>query len=338
MPASDHAALLDVLDEPAFLLTPDHSIARANRAARRTFGEGLDGQPFAGLVATEHDRFAAYLGRCSGTAQALPGSIDLRRADGAPARFRTQGARVALGEGVFVALRCIPSQAEAFPLLGRKIAELHAEIRERRVAQAALEEALRNNEVLLRELHHRVKNNIQMIVGLLSSARRDARSEEARRVLQEAGARMIAIGAVQQLMHQSQEIRSIQAAAFIHALCDAVEASFGGALRLRVAADEGAITNEVALPLALIMNELLTNAFKHASETGGGCTDVSLRRGERHWELVIHDDGPGLPPDVEARRASGLGLVRGLCRQIGAAFETENRNGLRCSIRFDASD
>jgi two-component sensor histidine kinase len=338
MAVGDPAALLDALDEPAFLLTSARSIAHANRAARRTFGDGLGGQAFSDLVAVAQDLFAAYLGRCSGTAQALPGSVTLRCADGKEARFRTQGARVALGEGVFVMLRCVRSQGEEFPLLARKIAELHAEIRERRVAQAALEEALRNNEVLLRELHHRVKNNIQMVVGLLSSARRDAQSEEARRVLQEAGARMIAIGAVQQLMHESQEIRSITASAFIHALCDAVEASFGGALRLRVETDDGKISNEVALPLALILNELLTNAFKHAGGAGGGSAEVSLRRGDGLWVLVVHDDGPGLPPGTEDRRASGLGLVRGLCRQIGAALEIENRNGLRCSIRFDASD
>lgn len=233
-----------------------------------------------------------------------------------------------------VFVRCLHSQRDQFPILAAKIRELNAEIHQRRRIQAALEESLRSNEVLLRELHHRVKNNLQMLIALMAGAQRETSSVEARLVLEEAIQRITALGSLQRLMHESQDLKAISSSSFVHAICDATATTISDRLRMEVHADDSELAHDAAVPLALILNELLTNAAKHAGCRTGGSVRVELFNQNPGWELVVHDNGPGLPPDPKHRRFSGLGLVSGLCRQLGASLDIKNDDGARFVIRF----
>ena len=225
-------------------------------------------------------------------------------------------------------------QEPTFILTG--VQELNAEIHARRRTQAGLEEALWRNETLLRELHHRVKNNIQLILGLFSAAERETKSQEVKAFLEDAKRRLIAIGTAQNLMYQSQQMRTLSLGPLLRALCEAIGVAFRTAGRIEVTTVEAEVSNETAFPLALILNELVTNAFKHGCPGEDSLVEVAMERDGDGFVLVVQDGGPGVAAEATGRRSSGLGLVYGLCRQIGGSFGIENAGGARCIVRFPA--
>ncbi|MHA6297824.1 sensor histidine kinase [Devosia sp. CAU 1758] len=324
-------AVLDALEEPAFLVDLKGKIAFSNQAAGSLFGSSRGGGNLLDFAEQPHDSLTEFLRRCSGTTQSLPGAATLRDVSGTPVRFRLRGTRTQIHDSPFIFVRCLHPHRDQFPVLAAKVRELNSEVHQRRRVQAALEESLRSNEILLRELHHRVKNNLQMLIALMHGAQRETNSAEARLILEEVIQRIAAIASLQQLMHESQDIETISSAAFVHAICDATSTTISGGLRIDVQVDDGELAHETATPLALILNELLTNAAKHAN----GSVKVTLVKHPDGWELVVHDNGPGLPLDPKNRRSSGLGLVKGLCRQLGASLLMENADGARFVIRFD---
>ncbi|MFN4091163.1 MAG: histidine kinase dimerization/phosphoacceptor domain -containing protein, partial [Alphaproteobacteria bacterium] len=184
--------ILGFLREPAFVLDAGGLVLAANAAAHRAAGSAPVGRALADLTEPDGTDLALYLRRCTGTTAPLIGTLTLRRASGPPERWRTYGARIAGGgDAVRIALRCEPAAAGEFSVLARKVRELNAEIRERRSTQARLEETLLGNEILLRELHHRVKNNIQMLLGLFSAAERESSSAEVRSFIHDARQRLV---------------------------------------------------------------------------------------------------------------------------------------------------
>ncbi len=326
-------ALLQFLAEPVFVLSPAGDVLNANAAARQLVGADPTGHNLAAF-AVEPDALHPYLRRCSGSSAPLLGALALKTAGGAEVKLRTYGARLGGVEPPRLALRCTPLNTNEFSVLGQKVRALNAEIRERRRTQAALEETLRDNHVLFRELQHRVKNNIQSMLGMFSAARREARSQELRDFLEGASQRLLAIGAVQQLMYQAQQLDAVSAPEFVQSVCAAVRAGLGPEAEMRVEAAPEQLPNDAAFPLALILNELLTNAVKYGLRDGRGVITVALERRGDELELVVKDEGPGIMHDAPERRASGLGLVRGLCRQIGGRLDIANEGGARCAVRF----
>jgi two-component sensor histidine kinase len=245
------------------------------------------------------------------------------------------GARLR-GDALRLAIRCVPAESGEFSILARKVQELNAEIHARRRTQAGLEEALRRNETLLRELHHRVKNNIQLILGLFSAAERETNSQEVKTFLSDAKRRLIAIGTAQNLMYQSQQMRTLSLGPLLRALCEAIGVAFRTAGRIEVRTVDADVSNETAFPLALIVNELVTNAFKHGCPSAESVVEIVMDRDGADFVLSVRDGGPGIAADAPGRRSSGLGLVQGLCRQIGGSFTVENAGGARCIVRFPA--
>lgn len=192
-----------------------------------------------------------------------------------------------------------------------------------------------NQQVLLNELNHRVKNNIQMLHGLLQAAHRDAKSAEARTVLHDVGRRVAAMAAAQRLLYDHSNPRSLSIMEFLHAICTAARQSFDGDIAVRLIGDRGHLSSDVSMPLALILNELLTNAAKHGKRDDRPETiSVSLTRSEHGFVLRVTDEGPGLEQRDVTRRTSGLDLVHGLARQIGGTFAIEPGAGAQCVVRF----
>jgi two-component sensor histidine kinase len=329
--------LLDILTEPAFVLAPDSRVIHANRAARRHLGIDPRERSLFEFAGSSAKSLLPFLERCSGTSSQLIGATMLRRLDGSETKFRAYGSRLPdRGEGVRIALRCVAAASDGFSILAKQVRELNNEVMLRTRAQASLEESLRHNEILLRELHHRVKNNIQMIHGLFAAAQRETQSDEVRSFLGTAINRLVSIGTAQQILYEAQELESVSTQAFIRALCDALRTTFGSTFELDCKVSDGRLSSETALPLALIVNELLTNAMKYGVSQGIARVEVSLDESQGDWLLAVRDHGPGMPDQVSERRASGLGLVRGLCRQIGGAMAIESRNGTIVTVRFQS--
>ncbi|HSP25727.1 MAG TPA: histidine kinase dimerization/phosphoacceptor domain -containing protein, partial [Saliniramus sp.] len=327
--------LLEILTEPAFVLAPDSRVIHANRAARRILGVDPRERSLCEFAGSSTTSLLPFLARCSGTSSQLIGATVLKTADGSERKFRAYGSRLPDREQkVRIALRCIATATDGFSVLARQVRDLNKEVMLRTRAQAHLEESLRHNEILLRELHHRVKNNIQMIHGLFAAAQRETSSDEIRSFLDTAINRLVSIGTAQQILYEAQELESVSTQVFIRALCDALGVTFGASFELDCKVSDGRLSSETALPLALIVNELLTNAMKYGKSGGVARVEVSLDDSDGEWLLVVRDHGPGMPEQVSERRASGLGLVRGLCRQIGGAMAIESRSGTIVSVRF----
>ena len=189
-------------------------------------------------------------------------------------------------------------------------------------------------KILLDELNHRVKNNMQMLCGLLETAQRDA-APDAQTVLKDASRRVAAMAAAQQVLYSSSVATTFNAADFLHAVGKSAQQAFGKSVKLKIETATGFLANDVSMPLALILNELLTNAAKHGLRQASETTIMAgLRSIGEEMVLWVEDEGPGFDYRPAERRSSGLGLVAGLARQIQGTFEVERGIGARCIVRF----
>jgi PAS domain S-box-containing protein len=189
--------------------------------------------------------------------------------------------------------------------------------------------------ILLNELNHRVKNNMQMLQILLEAGARRARSPEAREVLEEASGRVIAMAAAQRVLYTTHDATRFNARDFLGAVCETAKQTFPEELVIDYEADAVQLPNDAAMPLALIANELLTNAVKYGLDgPGAGTIRVRLRKEGESFLFYVEDDGPGFDLPSIQRRSSGLALVQGLARQLTGKFEVTRTPATRCSVRF----
>jgi len=196
-------------------------------------------------------------------------------------------------------------------------------------------EAETQQRILFSELNHRIKNNMQMLHALLSAALRETQSAEARAVLTDAIHRVGAMAAAQQVLYQTNNAACYSAKEFLASVCASAQQAFKPGIELQFESVSEQLSNDTAMPLALILNELLTNAVKHGvNGRNEGSIRVGLRKDGDHFALHVEDDGPGFELPEARRRSSGLGLVMGLARQIGGAFEVDRLPGARCTVRF----
>jgi PAS domain S-box-containing protein len=190
--------------------------------------------------------------------------------------------------------------------------------------------------LLLNELNHRTKNNMQTLQSLLFSAARGTKSEEARRVLSEAGGRIAAMAAAQRVFYGTSDASRFSVDDFLGAVIETVRQTLPADVMIVREPASGALANDFAMPLALILNELLTNAAKHGiKEPAKDRVRVGLIERAERFELYVEDDGPGFDLDAVRSSSSGLRLVLGLARQLRAGFEV-TRMPSRASLRFAA--
>jgi PAS domain S-box-containing protein len=189
--------------------------------------------------------------------------------------------------------------------------------------------------VLLNELNHRVKNNMQMLQILLEAGAQRAHSSEAREVLEEASGRIMAMAAAQRVLYTTPDATRFDAHDFLNTVCETAKQTFPQELDIDYEADAIRLSNDAAMPLALIANELLTNAVKYGlNGRTAGTIRVRLRKEGDSLLFYVEDDGPGFDLQLVQRRSSGLKLVQGLARQLGGTFEVTATPATRCIVRF----
>jgi two-component sensor histidine kinase len=208
-----------------------------------------------------------------------------------------------------------------------------------RFDRALLDEAERTaafKDMLLRELHHRVKNNLLQVQSLLRM--RNVRSGAAPGVLEEIENRVWAMGQVHELLHESEKLSAVDLDDLVGAICrnpSIVPPERN--VTLRYHCEPLVVDVELASPIALILVELLTNAVKHAfPHAEGGAITVSIRQEGQTGMLEVADDGVGLA-EGDASRRSGLRLVDGLVQQIGGTLEVAAGGGARFIVCFPLS-
>lgn len=210
---------------------------------------------------------------------------------------------------------------------------------ERRRAEAELLATIREKEVLLKELNHRAKNNLQVVTALLSMQARRSDDENFRALVQAARGRVEAMARAHEQLHSSSDLSRIDFSGYLKNLSRFIYSSHGGESRgiaLELDVEKHELPLDRAVTAGLVVNELLTNAFKHAF-TGDepGRIGVRLRARDHLLELTLEDNGKGLDTQEASSRAPlGLGLVATLAEQLDAALESEPGPGTRLRLTF----
>ncbi|HLO60024.1 MAG TPA: histidine kinase dimerization/phosphoacceptor domain -containing protein [Bacteroidales bacterium] len=197
-------------------------------------------------------------------------------------------------------------------------------------------------ESLLKEIHHRVKNNLMVISSLLNLQSGHITDDQTRSAVKESQSRVKSMALIHQLLYQTEEFTRIDFPKYLEQLLASLQGAYirpGSKIQYRVYAEDIHIDIDTAIPLGLITNELATNAYKYAFEDrDSGEIDVVFKKvSVTKCMLSVTDNGKGLPPgfDPENTDTLGLKLVRILSRQIKASFEFRNHNGSSFSIFFD---
>jgi len=232
-----------------------------------------------------------------------------------------------------------------FPTLGRRVMLLNArqvfdedgtgsalllaieDVTERRGTEREKDELLRQKEILLQEMQHRVANSLQIIASILLLKARTVQSEETRLHLQDAHQRVMSVATVQQQLHASGLNERIVIGPYLTKLCASLAKSMVGdrrPLSIVVQATRGAATSSEAVSLGLIVTELVINALKHAFPTGeAGEISVSYDARDSRWRLSVADNGAGPGAATAGRPHTGLGtsIVEALAHQLDATVE-----------------
>lgn len=221
---------------------------------------------------------------------------------------------------------------------GRRLSEESARLAEES-AQLAEESArlAERSELLFQELQHRVGNNLQMVAAVLSMQLRGLDEPRARRAISESVARVQVIGSIQRRLYRSNG-ELVPLDDFIPQVCDQLMQSSGRpGVTCKVKAASGLVLPpDAAVPLALILAEALANALEHGfAGRDAGQIDVVLEQNDEAVNLLVRDDGAGLPPDFDLVRSDSLGLriSRVLSRQLGAGYALESASP-GCTMRL----
>ncbi|MGA9081207.1 MAG: histidine kinase dimerization/phosphoacceptor domain -containing protein [Pseudolabrys sp.] len=230
-----------------------------------------------------------------------------------------------------------------FPRVGRRIMRLSArklfyeegthnttllafeDITHRRAIEQQVQELLREKDMLLEEMQHRVANSLQIIASILLIKARTVQSEETRLQLEDAHKRVLSVAAVQQHLQASGRFAPIEISNYLAKLCETLAQSMIGdsrAISLKVEADARTVVSHEAVSIGLIVTELVMNALKHAfpTERPDAAIVVSYKVAETDWKLTISDNGVGMPDLNASEKKGGLGtsLVQSLAKQLDA--------------------
>lgn len=237
-----------------------------------------------------------------------------------------------------------------FIVLGLLFSQYCLKQRNNKKLEAKQEEINRQNKILrrlvdekewlLKEIHHRVKNNLQIVISLLNTQSAYLDNKDALLAIQNSQHRMHAMSLIHQKLYQSDNLASIDMAWYIYELVNYLRECFDTDRKISFELDTEKMELDVAqaVPLGLILNEAISNAIKYAFPSGErGIVKISLKKtGEDSYQLIISDNGIGLPDDFEHenRDSLGMSLMVGLTDQLDGSFSIESNNGLSVIIAF----
>lgn len=204
-----------------------------------------------------------------------------------------------------------------------------------------LEAALEQKTLLLHEVDHRVKNNLQIVAGMIRNQARFAASDETKDALTTATTRVETLGAVHQALYQSHDVSTIDIAEVAGQIAQSIVMATGRAnIHVRTDLEPMVVPARFASPVALLLNEVVTNAVKHAfpDENQLGTITVSTRSDAEHRRLIIQDDGSGMPTTTPSKKTFGTRLITSLVRQLDGSMTVRSAEpGTYVEITFDTS-
>ena len=325
------ALIVDIADDAIISIDSDSKIRIFNQGAERIFGyssEEILGRPLSVLIPSRFRRLHAdYVGEFAKSptparAMAQRGDIFGVRKNGK--EFPAEASISKVGEG--------DSQVSTVIL---------RDVSDTRLVERTLRSALQEKEILLREVHHRVKNNLQVVSSLLKLQARSAPDPEVQVAFEECQQRIQSMALIHEQLYESVDFSDVDFPEYIRQLAQRLFRSYKvnpGRVELQTEVGPVRLGVDIAVPCGLILNELLSNSLKYAfpEERAGSVTIRVERLQDESVLMTISDDGVGLPPDVGFwnTKTLGLRLVRLLVRQLDGEIELGGPPGAEFRIRF----
>lgn len=204
----------------------------------------------------------------------------------------------------------------------------------------SIKRSLKQKEMLLQEVHHRVKNNLAIISGLIEMQIYTTEDEQARQVLRDSQTRIRSMAMVHEKLYSSENLSDVEMDYYIKELVDTIAETFQNNVAVSIEYDLDAITlsTDKSVPCGLLINEIVVNAFKHAfSSVNEGKLLVSLKEQDQWISIQISDNGPGIPKDVDLNDDSlGMMLIKTFTQQLNGEIDiTSNGTGTTFSLVFE---
>lgn len=241
-------------------------------------------------------------------------------------------------------------QSVKFPLLNAQgeidaLGGITLDITTRKQAEEQVKASLREKEVLLKEIHHRVKNNMQIISSMLRLQSSRVKNREVQEVFQESQNRIRSMALVHEMLYRSPDLSRVHFSSYLKVLANSLYRSFRvdpKHITLRLDSEDFYLAANQALSCGLIITELLSNSFKYAFPAGhqGELSLTTRQTPDGEIKLVVHDNGVGFPPDLDYRTTESLGLrlVMLLVGQLQGSVEVDRMGGTSFIITFKVQD
>ena len=203
-----------------------------------------------------------------------------------------------------------------------------------------LKSSLKEKEMLLKEIHHRVKNNLMIISSLLNLQSRYIKDKESQDIFKESQNRARSMALIHERLYQSTDLKRIDFGNYIQTLSNELYHTYVAdprLIELKINVENIFIDINTTVPLGLIVNELITNSIKHAFPEGkSGKVNIDFLHKDDHYEFTVKDNGIGFPEDLDFRNTDSLGLqmVNSLTEQIDGKIELNNNHGTEFQITF----
>lgn len=320
-------AIFNNISDAIVITDKERSITAINRGLTQMFGytiDDLQGQKTAAIYesAEEFERQGSLRFNLSAEDMSKPYEVSYRRKNG----------EVFVGETVGTVIKS--SDTEPMGFIG-----FIRDVSERNQSQLALKKALNKEEILVQEIHHRVKNNLQVILSMLSLQKRNATDEHEVSALGESSRRVHVMAKLYEHLYQSDNVSEIDAKQYFKEITRDALSTAGATdkVGLNVACDDLKLQIKVATACAQIISELVSNCLKHAFPDGEGNINVALHRlNEKELCLCISDDGVGLPDGFDEKKLKSMGikLVNALVMQIRGTKQIVSEHGTTVTIKF----
>jgi two-component sensor histidine kinase len=241
-------------------------------------------------------------------------------------------------------LRAMESGANDFISKPIDILELRVRVRsllKMKEAQDRIKASLREKDLLLREIHHRVKNNLAIVSSLLRLQSRYATDEFHRKMFIDAENRIRSMAVAHEKLYQTDNLGSLKMGEYVGSLVDHLAVSsktLGTRITLRKIIDDLSLNLETVIPLGIILTEVVLNAFQHGFPDGreGEITISLLGTGDQGFELIVKDNGVGIPDDfdLDSPKSFGMRLVNLFSRQMNGTVKINNFGGTEFRVQF----
>jgi two-component sensor histidine kinase len=221
--------------------------------------------------------------------------------------------------------------------------QLVKEIELRTKNEELVKKSLHEREILLAEIHHRVRNNLAIISGLINIQANSLKEEKSKEIFEETKNRIYAMALIHTLLYQNKSFADIDFSQYIDLFCGNIQKSYHTHSGVTIEKNIEKVDFDIntAIPLAMIINELVTNSFKHAfKDQSKGKITINLKKaGDDQFKICISDDGPGIDKDINSLLSEGIGLdiVRSLTEQIDGQLHYTNEHGSNFTVTFPST-